>query len=222
MYEKAIWVSFIRSFSARKPYDNAHGRTESMTTACEHGGDWCERRTGGDPRKTLNIRNRSHPFRRDFNFWALPRAAGGNRRAGWGKAQLRGLAPSRQRRGYSDPPPRSAQKAAIPVAREDKLSGSLALPPAHLIFSSIHIELPALSGRLGHGVQDASRAKRKRSAEHEPNGQNRRRHLVQLCQRPIPQGHILLALQDHEENADCIFAGDRNYSFWALGGGGPG
>ena len=61
-------------------------------------------------------------------------------------------------------------KAAIPIAREDKLSGFLALPPAHLIFGSIHIELPALSGRLGHGVQDASRAKRKRSAEHEPNG----------------------------------------------------
>ena len=39
MYEKVIWVSFIRSFSARKPYDRARGRTESMTTSCEHGGD---------------------------------------------------------------------------------------------------------------------------------------------------------------------------------------
>ena len=86
---------------------------------------------------------------------------------GKGKAQLKGLAPAWQRRGLSA---RKCPKVAIPIAREDKLSGFLALPPAHLIFDSIHIELPALSGRLGHGVQDASRAKRKRSAEHEPNG----------------------------------------------------
>ena len=151
-----------------------------MTTTCEHGGDWRERRAGGNPRKTLIIRYRSHPFRRGFNFWALPDAADGYGRAREGEsaAQTAGALPAApQLLGPSAP---KCPKAAIPIAREDKLSGFLALPPAHLIFGSIHIELLALSGRLGHGVQDASRAKRKRSAEHEPNSQNRRRHLAHV------------------------------------------
>ncbi len=170
MYEKAIWASFIRRFPARNPCDHAHGRTESMTTTCEHGGDWCERRTGGNPRKTLIIRQRSHPFRRGFNFWALPDTAGEYGRAGEGKGAAQGAGARLAAARLLGPSAPKCPKVAIPIAREDKLSGFLALPPAHLIFSSIHIELPALSGRLGHGVQDASRAKRKRSAEHEPNG----------------------------------------------------
>ena len=151
-----------------------------MTTTCEHGGDWCERRTGGNPRKTLIIRQRSHPFHRGFNFWALPDAAGEYGRAGKGKGAAQGAGARLAAARLLGPSAPKCPKVAIPIAREDKLSGFLALPPAHLIFGSIHIELPALSGRLGHGVQDASRAKRKRSAEHEPNGQNRRRHLAHV------------------------------------------
>ena len=92
----------------------------------------------------------------------------GERGKGKGAAQGAGALPAAAR--LPGPSAPKCPKVAMPIAREDKLSGSLALPPAHLIFSSIHIELPALSGRLGHGIQDASRAKRKRSAEHEPNG----------------------------------------------------
>ena len=35
------------------------------------------------PGETLIMGLRSRPFRRGFNFWALPRAAGGYGRAGW-------------------------------------------------------------------------------------------------------------------------------------------
>lgn len=120
--------------------------------------------------KTLIIRQRSHPFRRGFNFLALPDTAGEYGRAGEGKGAAQGAGARLAAARLLGPSAPKCPKVAIPIAREDKLSGFLALPPAHLIFGSIHIELPALSGRLGHGVQDASRAKRKRSAEHEPNG----------------------------------------------------
>lgn len=151
-----------------------------MTTTCEHGGDWCARRTDGDPRKTPIIWHRSRPPVEVSTIGHFPtrRAGTGGRGEGKSPAQRAGSLPTAARLlGLSAP---KCQKAAIPIAREDKLSGFPALPPAHLIFSSIHIELPALSGRLGHGIQDASRAKRKRSAEHEPNGQNRRRHLAHV------------------------------------------
>ena len=55
--------------------------------------------------------HRGHPAHRDLNFWALPCAAGGYGRAGRRERRSSGgPAASRSRRGYPDPPPRSAQK----------------------------------------------------------------------------------------------------------------
>lgn len=85
----------------------------SGSALAAYGTKW-RRPKGNDrrfPGETLIMGLRSRPSRRGFNFWALLRAAGGFGRARWRERRSsESRRPFRQRRGYTDPPPRSAQK----------------------------------------------------------------------------------------------------------------